>query len=153
MAASTTLKGAIYTNIAKIVAGTASAESYPNASTMFGTKVRAQIDTYTADAAYDAGSEISVGLIPKGARVLGFYVAHDAVGAAVTADISVGGTAATGAEEITDMTSAKGQLIPAVHAVSGTVLTADSIVKVITAAATFASGKKLIVVTFFVNED
>lgn len=155
MAASTTLKGTNYTEVAKVTASppTASAEVFVNAAQMWGTKLRVQYDTYEADAAYDAGSVISMGLIPKGARVLAFYCANEAVGAAVTADISLSGTAATAAEAWTDMTSANQQVIPALEAVSNAALTADSIVQVTTAAATFASGKSIVVATLYIDED
>lgn len=153
MAASTTLKGVNYTKLAQIIAGTASAESYPNGSTQVGTKLRVMYDTYESDASYDAGSEITMGIVPKGARVLGFYVANEAVGAAVTADLEIGGTAATASEAWTDMTSANQMFIPATEAISNTALTEDSVVTVVTAAAAFASGKSIVVATLFINED
>jgi len=154
MAASTTLKGTNYTNIAAILAGTASAESFPNASTQTGTKLRACYDYFVdADTGWDLASTISMGVIPKGARVVGFIVANEAVGAAVTADIALSGTAATASEAWTDMTSANQQFIPALEAIQNTPLTADKVVQVITAGATLAAGKSITVTTLYLNED
>jgi len=153
MAASTTLKGNFTTKIYNILAGTAGAADFPNASEFYGTKLRSMTDYFESTTAYDAGSEIKMGYVPKGAHIVGFVVANEAVGAAVTADIKVGSTAATAAEAWTDMTSANQQFIPAVEAVRNAALTADSYVTVVTAAATLAANKRIRVTTLYEIED
>lgn len=150
MAASTTLKGTEYTKTAAIQAHTASAESFPDASKR---KLRGNYDEFTSGTAWDAASEIAMGYIPKGARVLGFLVSNVAVGAAVTADFEVGGVAASAAEAWTSMNGALQLFIPALAVFQQTPLTADSIVTVVTAAATLAADKKISVVTVYLNED
>ncbi len=150
MAASTTLKGANYTNVAAVVAGTASAGSYPNASQR---KLRGMYDYFESSVAYDAGSEIGMGLIPKGARVLGFIVSNEAISAAVTADFEVGGVAASASEAWTSMNGAQQLFIPALAVFQQTPLTANSVVTVVTAAATLAADKRISVTTVYLDED
>ena len=134
MAASTTLKGVNYTKLAAVIAHTASAESFVNAMTEFGSRLRTMYDMFVdEDTAWDAGSVIGMGYLPKGARVLGWVVSWEAQGAAVTADFTIGGVAASAAECITDMTSAGGiGFIPALVAFQQTPLTADSVVAIVT---------------------
>ena len=148
--ATQTYKGDFYTNVAGVVAGTLSAGSFNNASK---TKLRAKVDTITFAADADAASVTSMGLLPKGARVIGFYFASEAQGVAVTADIEVGGVAATTAEVLTDMTSATQQLVPCVEAVSKDELTVDSVVTIINAAQAFKATKRIILATLYLIED
>jgi hypothetical protein len=151
MAASTTLKGTEYTKTAAILAHTASAESFPDASKR---KLRGMYDEFVdADTAWDLASEIGMGYVPKGARVLGFIVSNDAVGAAVTADLEIGGVAATAAEAWTSMNGANQLFIPALATFQDTPLTTDSVVTVVTAAATLAATKKITVTTVYLDED
>jgi len=131
MAASTTLKGTRYTNTAGVVAGTLSAGSFNNASK---TKLRVMYDEFSSDTAYDAGSVISMGLLPKGARVFGFLVSWEAQGAAITMDLTIGGVAASTSEAVTDMTSAGSLFIPVTETFMGIELTVDSVVALVTAA-------------------
>jgi len=152
MAASTTLKGVEYTKTAAIVAGTASAESFPDASKR---KLRGMYDMFVHETvAYDAGSVISMGLLPKGCRVLGWTVAWEAQGAAVTADFTIGGVAASTAEAVTDMTS-DGAIgfIPALVAFQQTPLTANSIVALVTAAQATGIGDQINITTWYIDED
>ena len=150
MAASTTLKGTRYTNTAGVVAGTLSAGSFNDASKR---KIRGMYDYFESTVAYDLASEIAMGLIPKGARVLGFIVSNEAIGAAVTADFTIGGVAASASEAWTSMNGANQQFIPALATFQQVPLTADSVVKVVTAAATLAANKRISVTTLFLNED
>ena len=154
MAASTTLKGANYTKVAGVVAGTKSAESFVNAMVVFGSRLRTMYDTFVdADTAWDAASEIAMGLLPKGAIVLGWIVTNDANSAATTADFEVGGVAASAAEAWTSMNGANQLFIPALATFQDTPLTADSIVTVVKAAQTLATSTKLIVTTLYLNDD
>lgn len=149
MGTSATLKGLEYTKTAAILARTASAESFPNASKR---KLHALYDEFVdADTAWDLASEIGFGILPKGARVLGFIVSNVAVGAAVTATIKVGDT--TASDTWTSMNSANQQYLPVLAAVGGAELTADSVVTVVTGGATLASTKKISVATLYLIED
>ena len=152
MAASTTLKGTSYTKIAGVVAGTLSAESFVNAMQVFGTRLRVNYDEFVdADTAWDTASEIGMGLLPKGAVVLGCVVSNVAVGAAVTATIKVGSTTASGTW--TSMNGANQQFLPCLAAVQQVPLAADSIVTVVTGGATLAATKKISVATLYLQDD
>ena len=150
MAASTTLKGAEYTKIAAIVAGTASAESFPDASQR---KLRMMYDSWESTVAYDDPSTISFALLPKGCRVLGWVVSWEAQGLAVTADFEIGGVAASAAEAVTDMTSAGQLFIPALATFQQTPLTADSILTMITADQALGQSDSISVTTMYLDED
>lgn len=134
MATSSTLKGANYTKVAGVVAGTLSAGSFVDASKNIGTPLRVLYDSWESTVAYDDPSTISFGLLPKGARVLGFMVSWEAQGAAVTADFEIGGVAACTAEAVTSMSSAGSLYIPALATFQQVPLTVDSILTMITAA-------------------
>lgn len=151
MATSSTLKATDYTKIAAVLAGTASAESFPDASKR---KLHAMYDEWSSATAYDDPSTISFMLLPKGARVLGWSVAWDAQAAAVTADFEIGGVTASTAECITDMTSAGAiGFIPALATFVDTPLTADSILTVITKDQALGQDDKICITTFYLNED
>ena len=154
MASSTTLKGANYTKVAGVVAGTLSAESFVNAMKVFGARLKTQYDYFVdADTAWDATSEIAMGLLPKGALVLGWIVSNDANSAATTADFEIGGVAASASEAWTSMNGANQQFIPALATFQDTPLTADSILTIVTAAQTLATSTKLIVTTLYLSDD
>lgn len=150
-AASTTLKGANYTKVAAIVAGTeGGGGTFPNASRR---KMRGMYDYFESTVAYELASEIGMGLIPKGARIIGFLVSNEAVGAAVTADFEVGGVAASASEAWTSMNGAQQLFIPALATFQQVPLTVDSVVTVVTAAATLAADKRISVTTLYLDED
>jgi hypothetical protein len=150
MATSATLKALEYTKIAAIVAGTASAESFPDASKR---KLRGMYDSWESTVAYDDPSTISFALLPKGCRVLGFLVAWEAQGAAVTADFEIGGVAACAAEAVTDMTSAGELWIPVNAVFAGVPLTADSILTMITKDQALGQSDRIDVTTVYLDED
>lgn len=154
MAASTTLKGVNYTKVAAVVAGTASAESFVNAMTEFGTRLRCMYDMYVDEVtAWDAGSVIGMGLLPKGCRVLGWFVAWEGTGANMTADFEIGGVTASTAEAITDTTSDGALYIPALVVFQQTPLTADSVLTLVTAANPTGIGDQINVTTLYLNDD
>lgn len=150
MAASTTLKSTNYTLIAQIVAGTKSAESYPDASKR---KLRAMYDEWSSSTAYDDPSTISFMLLPKGARILGWIVSWDAQGAAVTADFEIAGVTASASEAVTSMNAAGQLFIPALAVFQDTPLTADSILTMITATQALGQDDKICVTTLYLDED
>ncbi len=116
--------------------------------------LRTVYDTYTvvAATAMAAGSTIAMGIIPKGAIVLGFIWTSTAASAAVTADITIGDVAATTSEALTDMTSATQQFVPATGVFPYTPLTADSAVSVITAAQTMPTGQIVTLTTLYLMD-
>ena len=99
-----------------------------------------------------AGFVISLGRIPKGAIVIGFQWTATAMGAAMTADIAIGGVAVTTAEVLTDMTAATTQFVGATGIFPYTPLTAESQVTVITAAQAFAPSATVTLTTMYVMD-
>jgi len=78
-----------------------------------------------------ATAEVNMCVVPKGARVLGFIFQADKNTAATTGTIEVGGTAATAAAAITNLSEGPVKLfIPALDTFSQTALTADSVVSI-----------------------
>jgi hypothetical protein len=151
MAASTTLKAADYTNVAAVLAGTASAGSFPDASKR---KLHVMTDMFVDEVtAWDAGSEITFMVLPKGARVLGFIVAAEATGAAMTLDFEIGGVAACASEALTDTTGDVALYIPALQVFQRTPLTADSLLVAITAAQATGIGDEIQVSCLYMIED
>jgi hypothetical protein len=152
MAASTTLRATEYTKVYNVINRLGSAEQFANANQR---KLRGMYDVFShATVAYDAGSEIGFGLLPKGCRVLGWMVSWEAQGAAITADFEIGGVTASTSECITDMTS-DGAIgfIPALPVFQKTPLTADSILTIVTAAQATGIGDKIMITTVYLDED
>jgi hypothetical protein len=151
MATSATLKSAQYTAIYNVQQHTASAEAFNNASKR---KLRAMFSSWESATAYDDPSTISLMLLPKGARVLGFMVSWEAQGAAVTGDFEIGGVTASTAECVTDMTSAGAiGFIPAVAAFQESELAADSVLTLITAAQALGQDDAIFVTCVYTDED
>jgi len=111
-------------------------------------------DTYSLPATDTAaaGMVISMGQIPKNAIVLGFMFTSTAQGAAVTADVEIGGTAATTSEVFTDMTSATTQIVGSTGVFPYTPLTADSTVTLITAAQAIDPESTITLCTIYVMD-
>lgn len=120
----------------------------------WGTGVCAVYDTYTPPAGVTpaAGSTIYMGRLPKGATVIGFLWTSTAQGAAVTADVTIGSTAATTAEAFTDMTAATTQFVGATGVFPYTPLTADSAIIVTTAAQSMAAESTVTLTTLYIVE-
>lgn len=89
-------------------------------------------DSYTVPTdTLAATAELNMGIVPKGARVLGFIFQADDNTAATTGTIEVGGTSATASGAITDLSAGPVKLfIPALDTFSQTALTADSVVSI-----------------------
>ena len=104
--------------------------------------------TDTAAAAF----VISMGRLPKSAIVLGFAWTSTAHGAAMTADVEIGGVAATTTEVFADMTLATTQLVGATGIFPYTPLTADSQITVITADEDFAPSATVTLATFYIMD-
>lgn len=99
-----------------------------------------------------AGFVISMGRLPKNAIVIGFQWTSTAQGAAVTADVAIGGVAATTAEAFTDMTAATTQFVGATGIFPYTPLTAESQVTVTTAAQAIAASSTVTLTTMYVMD-
>lgn len=99
-----------------------------------------------------AGFVISMGRLPKNAIVLGFFWTATANTTTITADVEIGGVAATTAEAFTDMVSATTQFVGSTGVFPYTPLTADSQITVITAAATYAPGETVTLATMYVMD-
>lgn len=111
-------------------------------------------DKFTMDAADTgaAGLVLSMGRLPKHAIVLGFYWTSTAQGAAMTADVAIGGVAATTAEAFTDATAATTQFVGATGVFPFTPLTADSQITVTTAAEDFVASATVTLMTLYVMD-
>jgi hypothetical protein len=110
-------------------------------------------DEWSSATAYDDPSTIGFGILPKGARVLGFMVSWDAQGAAVVGGVRIGEVAATGTSAITDMTSAGELWIPVLASFMDTPLTADSVVDILTATQALGQNDKICMGVLYLDED
>ncbi len=124
------------------------------ATNVWNRPVQMVYDTYTvvAATAMAAGSTITMGRVPKGAIVLGFLWTSTAASAAVTADVAIGGVAATTAEAFTDMTAATTQFVGATGVFPYTPLTEDSSIVVTTAAQTMPTGQIVTLTTLYIQD-
>lgn len=160
MAALTTANGVNATKRAAIIAGTAGVASFIDGANEWGTKLRICYDTYEMPATdtMAVGGVITVGAVPKGARILGFYCANEAFGAAVTADFQVVDSAGTitqvtGAEVWTSWNAADEHFWPALEAVSNTPRTTNSTITITIAGAGLVISKSIVVATLYIVED
>jgi hypothetical protein len=98
----------------------------------WGQPVLSAFSKYTVPAdTLAATCKVNMHMVPKGARVLGFIFQCDDNTAATTGTIEVGGTSATAAAAITDLSGGPVKLfIAALDTFSQTPLTADSIVSI-----------------------
>lgn len=160
MAAITTGNGANATKRAAIIAGTAGISSFIDGANEWGTKLRVCYDTYEMDALDTAAAAfvLTIGVVPKGARVLGWYCANQANAAAVEADFQLVDaetniTTASAAGVWTDWTNANQQFVPALEAVSNAALDAEHTVTITTGTETWAASISIVVATFYLVED
>ena len=155
-----TASGVSYTKYAAIIAGTQGLSSFLDGANEWGTKLRVCYDTYTMSALNTAslGFVLTVGVVPKGARVLGWYCANAANAANVEADfqlVDAAGdiTTASAAGVWTNWTNANQQFVPALSTVSSAGLDAVHTVTVTTGTNTWAASVTVVVVTFYLVED
>ena len=123
-------------------------------SKLWNNEVKFVYDKYTLPATDTAaaGFVISMGRVPKNAIVIGFQWTSTAMGAAMTADVAIGGVAVTTAEALTDMTAATTQFIGSTGVFPYTPLTADSTITVTTAAQAFNPGGTVTLTTLYVMD-
>jgi hypothetical protein len=159
MAAITTANGVNATKRAALIAGTTTLSDFMDGANQWGTKIRVCYDNYEFDGdTMAAAGVITMGAVPKGARVLGFYVGNTANSAATTADLQLVDaagniTSATTAEAWTSWNAAAHLFIPATRAVAAVAQDAEHTVTVTTAAQTVADGTDITVATFYLVED
>ena len=159
MAAITTANGVSATKRAAIIAGTSGVADFIDGANEWGTKLRVCYDTYVMSGnTAAAGWVLTIGVVPKGARVLGFYVGNSANSAATTADLQLVDadgniTQATTAEAWTSWNAAAHLFIPAIESVADGVQDAEHTVTVTTAAQTVADGTSVTVATLYLAED
>lgn len=160
MAAITTANGVQSTKRAALNANTGSLTDLIDGANLWGTKFRVVYDNYEFDGDTMAqGGIITMGAIPKGARVLGFYVGNTANSSAVTATLSLVDsagniTAASEAAAWSSWNAAEHLFIPALRAVAAVALDEEHTVTVTTIAAqTIADGTDITVATLYILED
>lgn len=159
MAAITTANGVNATKRAALNANTTTLSDFMDGANQWGTKLRVCYDNYEFDGdTMAAAGVITMGAVPKGARVLGFYVGNTANSAATTADLQLVDAAgnitqATTAEAWTSWNGAAHLFIPATRAVAAVAQDAEHTVTVTTAAQTVADGTDITVATFYLVED
>lgn len=160
MAALTTANGVSATKRAAIIAGTSGVSDFIDGAGEWGTKLRICYDTYAMPAGDTAaaGMVITIGVVPKGARVLGWICSNEAHTAAVTADfqlVDAAGniTTASAGEAWTSWNGANQQFVPALEVVSNAGLDAEHTVTVTTAAAGMVAAKSICVATLYLAED
>ena len=160
MAAITTANGVNMTNRAALNAGTGTLSNLMDGANQVGTKLRVCFDTYALSGnTMAAGGVLTMGRVPKGAIVLGFYCANEANSAATTADLQLVDAAgnitqATASEAWTSWNGANQQFIPCLEAIAAAgPLDEEHTVTVTTAAQTYADGVSIAVATFYIEED
>lgn len=159
MTALTTADGINAAKRAAIIAKTSGLANFIDGANEWGTKLRVCYDTYEFDGNTGAVAiVITVGVVPKGARVLGFYGAAEAAGVATTADfqlVDAAGniTTASASEAWTTWNGIHQQFIPALEAVSNAALDAEHTVTITTAVGIIPDGLSLVVATFYIVED
>lgn len=160
MAALTTANGVEATKRAAILAGTSGVGDFIDGAGLWGTKLRGCYDTYAMPAGDTAalGVVITMGVVPKGARVLGWVVSNEAHTAAVTADfqlVDAAGniTTASASEAWTSWNGVNQLWIPALEAVSNAGLDAEHTVTITTAAQALVAAKSICVTTLYLAED
>lgn len=160
MAAITTGNGVNATKRAALNANTTSLSDFIDGANQWGTKLRACYDTYempTGDTAA-IGMVITVGVVPKGARVLGWYCSNEAHTAAVTGtfslvDAEANITAASATAAWSSWNGVNQLFVPAFEAVSNAALDAEHTVTITTAGAGMVELKSICVTTLYLAED
>lgn len=159
MAAITTANGVNATKRAALNANTGTMSDFMDGANQWGTKVRAVYDSYEFDGdTMAAAGVITIGAVPKGAKVFGWYAAASAASVAVTADfqlVDAAGniTQASGSEAWTTWNGITNLFIPALEVVTKTILDAEHTVTLTTAAQTIPDGLSLVVITLYLVED
>lgn len=121
----------------------------------WGSEVLSVRDSYTVPAGdtVAVSTSLYMGIVPKGAKIIGFVFSQSGAGAAATGGVKIGGTAATAATALTDMTAATSQFVTCNEAVAKAALTADSVVSILlTNAADLDAGTTVSLTTLYTME-
>lgn len=159
MAAITTANGVQSTKRAALNANTGSLTDLIDGANLWGTKLRVCYDNYEMDGDTAAAAMVfTMGRVPKGARVLGFYVGNTANSAATTATMSLVDpagniTAASASAAWTSWNGVNQLFIPALRAVAAVAQDDEHTVTVTTADQTVADGTDITVATLYILED
>ncbi len=143
------------TKRAAIIAGTAGVGSFNDGANEWGTKLRAMYDTYTVPSGDTLHSDavLTMGTLPKGARVFGWYFGQDGGAEAAVATAKIATVAASASAAFTDMSSETRQFVPALVTFSSTPLTVASAVTLDFATEDVDAATVLVLVTFYILED
>ena len=155
MADISTANGVNTTKRAAIIAGTAGVGDFIEGANEWGTKLRAMYDIYTVPTGDTLHSDavLTVGTLPKGARVFGWYFGQTGGGEAAVATAKIATVAASAASAFTDMSSETRQFVPALVTFSATPLTVASAVTLDFATQDVDAATVLVLVTFYILED
>lgn len=155
MADLSTASGVNYTKYAAITANTSGIGDFLDGTNQWGTKLRVMYDTYTVPAGdtLHLDAVLSMGLLPTGSIPIGIYFAQSGGGEAAVATVEVGGTAVTGTNALTDMTSATTQLLPVLSTSSDSALTSASAVTLQFATADVDAATVLVFAMFYISAE
>ncbi|KKM91959.1 hypothetical protein LCGC14_1223280 [marine sediment metagenome] len=155
MTALSTANGVNSTKLAALNANTGSLSDLIDGANEWGTKLRVLFDKYTVPSGDTISSTgvLTMGTLPKGARVLFFHFTQDAAGEAAVGTIKIATVDAAGSNVLTDMTSATKQLVPANDTFAITPLTVESAVTITFATQDVDAGTILTLATCYLIED
>jgi hypothetical protein len=151
-----TAYGVNYTKYYNIVtAGTGGLADFIDGANQWGTKLRVMYDTYTVATGYTLHTDctLSMGIIPKGAIILGWYFAQSGGGEACVGTMELGTTAVSAASALTDMTNATQQFIPALSTCSDGATTSAQVMNIGLATADIDAATVIVLATFYILED
>ncbi len=155
MADLSTAYGVSYTKYYNIVTARTASLGSLVPGTEWGTTLRVMYDTYTVPAGDTLHTDctLSMGYIPKGAIILGWYFAQDGGGEACVGTAELGTTAVSAASAFTDMTAATQQFVPALSTASDGATTAGAIMNLGLATADIDAATVIVMATFYIIED
>ena len=151
-----TAYGVNYTKYYNVVTGkTAGPADLIDGANQWGTKLRVMYDTYTVATGYTLHTDctLSMGVIPKGAIILGWYFAQSGGGEACVATAELGTTAVSATSAFTDMTSATQQFVPALSSCSDGATTSAQVMNLGLATADIDAATVIVLATFYIIED
>ncbi len=135
--------------------GTTGPGDYIDGANQWGTKLRVMYDMYTVPTGDTLHTDctLSMGMIPKGAIILGWYFAQDAGGEAAVGTMELGTTAVSASSALTDMTNATQQFVPALSTASDGATTAAAVMNIGFATQDVDAGTILVLATLYILED
>ena len=150
-----TAYGVNYTKYYNIVTGKTAGVGNLIAGTQWNTKLRVMYDTYTVATGYTLHTDctLSMGVIPKGAIILGWYFAQSAAGEACVGTMELDTTAVSATSALTDMTSATQQFVPALSTCSDRATTSAQVMNIGLATADIDAAVVVVLATFYIMED